>query len=182
MPPEMRAPGQRSLISGSASMNAFAKLVVLLDPRRDGEHVRVEDDVLGREAGLVDEQVVGALADRDLALDRVRLSLLVERHHDHGRRRAPDAPRLREERLLALLERDRVDDALALDALEAGLEHLKRELSTMIGIRATSGSVAIRFRNVVIASTASSRSASMFTSRRFAPPRTCSSATSTARW
>ncbi len=50
----------------------------------------------------------------------------------------------------------------------------------MIGIRATSGSVAIRFRNVVIARSPSSRSASMLTSSRFAPPRTCSSATSTA--
>ena len=56
----------------------------------------------------------------------------------------------------------------------------KRELSTMIGTLAISGSVAITFRNVVIASSASSRSASMFTSTRFAPPWTCSSATATA--
>ena len=52
MPPLVRAPGQRSLISGSASMNALREVVVLLDAGRDGEHVRVEDDVLGREAGL----------------------------------------------------------------------------------------------------------------------------------
>ncbi len=52
----------------------------------------------------------------------------------------------------------------------------------MIGIRATSGSVAIRLRNVVIACSLSSRSASMLTSSRLAPPRTCSSATSTAAW
>ena len=50
----------------------------------------------------------------------------------------------------------------------------------MIGSRATSGSVAITFRNVRIACSLSSRSASMLTSRMFAPPRTCSSATSTA--
>ena len=50
----------------------------------------------------------------------------------------------------------------------------------MIGRRATSGSVAITFRSVRIASSLSSRSASMFTSSAFAPPRTCSSATSTA--
>ena len=58
----------------------------------------------------------------------------------------------------------------------------QRELSTMIGRRATSGSVAIRLRNRVIAASESSRSASMFTSRRFAPPRTWSSATSSAPW
>ena len=50
----------------------------------------------------------------------------------------------------------------------------------MIGSLATSGSVAITFRKVRIACSLSSRSASMFTSRKFAPPRTCSSATSTA--
>ena len=50
----------------------------------------------------------------------------------------------------------------------------------MIGSRATSGSVATTFRNVRIASSPSRRSASMLTSRMFAPPRTCSSATSTA--
>ena len=58
----------------------------------------------------------------------------------------------------------------------------QRELSTMIGRRATSGSVATRFRNLVIAASESSRSASMFTSRRFAPPRTWSRATSSAPW
>src|SRR5438874_1551840 len=58
----------------------------------------------------------------------------------------------------------------------------QRELSITIGIRATSGSVAMRFRKVVIARSPSSRSASLVTSRRFAPPRTCSSATSTAAW
>ncbi len=52
----------------------------------------------------------------------------------------------------------------------------------MIGSRAISGSVATRLRNVVIACSPSSRSASMFTSMRFAPPRTCSSATSRACW
>ena len=59
---------------------------------------------------------------------------------------------------------------------------LQRELSIMIGMRATSGSVAIRFRNEVMACTPSSRSASMLTSSRFAPPRTCSIATSEAAW
>ena len=123
MPPLVFAPGQRSLISGSASMNAFANSVVLLDPGRDREHVRVEDDVLRREADLVDEQPVRALADRDLALDRVGLALLVERHDDDARAVAAHGARLLEERLLPLLQAERVDDALALQALEAGLEH-----------------------------------------------------------
>ena len=77
---------------------------MLLDPGRDGEDVRVEDDVLRREADVVDEQAVRALADRDLALDRLRLPLLVERHHDDARAVAADDPRLLEERLLPLLQ------------------------------------------------------------------------------
>ena len=96
---------------------------MLLDAGCDREHVRVEHDVLRREADLVDEQPVRALADRDLALDRLRLALLVECHHDDARAVAVDGARLLEERLLALLEAERVDDALALHALQAGLEH-----------------------------------------------------------
>jgi hypothetical protein len=41
---------------------------VLLDAGGDREDVGIEDDVLGREADLVGEQLVGALADLDLAL------------------------------------------------------------------------------------------------------------------
>ena len=108
--------------SGSASMNAFAKPLCSSIPGRDREHVRVEDDVLGLPA-VPDEEVVGAAADLDLALDRVRLPDLVERHHDDAGAVALDPPRLLEELLLALLEADRVDDPLALDALQPGLEH-----------------------------------------------------------
>ncbi len=97
--------------------------VVLGDAGGDGEHVRVEDDVLGGEPGLLRQQVVGPAADRHLALDGVGLALLVEGHDDHAGAVVADAPGLVEERLLALLEADRVDDALALHALEPGLEH-----------------------------------------------------------
>ncbi len=49
-------------------------------------------------------------------------------------------------------------------------DHL--ELSTMIGRRAISGSVASRLRNVVMACSESSIASSMLTSRMLAPPRT----------
>jgi len=53
----------------------------------------------------------------------VGLALFVE-GHDHGRGAvAQHLARLLDEGLLALLERDRVDHALALQALEAGLDH-----------------------------------------------------------
>ena len=59
-----------------------AVVVVLLDAGGDGEDVRIEDDVLGREADLFGQNVVGALADLGLALERVGLALLVEGHDD----------------------------------------------------------------------------------------------------
>ena len=52
MPPETSAPGQRSRSSGIESMKAFAKAACSSMPGRDGEDVRVEDDVLRREPGL----------------------------------------------------------------------------------------------------------------------------------
>ena len=57
-------------------------------------------------------------------------------------------------------------------------DHL--ELSTMIGTRAISGSVATMLRNVVMAASESSIASSMFTSTMLAPLRTCSVATSRA--
>ena len=96
---------------------------MLFDPSRDGEDVGVEDDVLGVVSGLLDEQLVRALADADLALQRVRLALLVEgHHHDRGAIFA-NQPRLLQKGLFALLEADRVAHALALQALQSRLEH-----------------------------------------------------------
>ena len=68
---------------------------------------------------LLREQLVAALADLDLAGERIRLALLVEGHDHHGRAVGLHLARMREERLLAFLERDGIHHALALDALEA---------------------------------------------------------------
>ncbi len=59
-------------------------VVVLLHAGGDGEDVGVEDDVFGREADLVDEDAVGALADADLLVVGGGLALLVEGHDDDG--------------------------------------------------------------------------------------------------
>ena len=97
---------------------------VLLDAGRDREDVGVEDDVLGREADLVDEDPVGPLADRLAALEVVGLAVLVEGHHDRGGAVLAAQPGLLAELVLALLHGDRVDDRLALDVLQAGLDDL----------------------------------------------------------
>src|SRR5437763_1458751 len=71
--------------------NAVARMLV--QPRRNGEDVRIEDDVLGRVAHA-GEQPVGALGNGDAPLERVGLALLVERHDDHRRAVAAAEPRL----------------------------------------------------------------------------------------
>ena len=96
--------------------------VVLLHPGRDGEDVGVEDDVLGLEADLPGQQVVRAPQDGDPPLDQFGLALLVEGHDHDGRAVLPAEAGLPQERLFALLERDRVDDTLALELLETGLD------------------------------------------------------------
>ena len=97
---------------------------VLLDAGRHGEDVGVEDDVLGREADLLGEDLVGRAADLRPTLQAVGLALLVEGHDDGGRAVLAAQPGLLDERLLALLHGDGVDDRLALHALEAGLDDL----------------------------------------------------------
>ena len=100
-----------------------AVAVVLLHAGGDGEDVRVDDDVLRREADAVDEDVVGACGDRRLAFKGVGLAGLVE-GHDHDRRAvAAHEPGMMDEGVLALLERDRIHHRLALHAFEAGLDH-----------------------------------------------------------
>ena len=59
------------------------------------------------------------VSDRDLALDRVGLALLVEGHDDDRRAVAAGEPRLAQELVLAFLQRQRVDDRPALDVLQA---------------------------------------------------------------
>ena len=96
---------------------------VLLDARGDREDVGVEDDVVGREPGLLGQQPVRPGQDRDPAVDRIGLALLVERHHHRGGAVAVAQPRLAQELGLALLERDRVHDRAALELLQPGLDH-----------------------------------------------------------
>ena len=100
-----------------------AVAVVFLDAGGDGEDVGVEDDVLGSHPHRLGEQLIGPLANPDLALDRVGLPLLVESHdHDRGAV-AHDLAGMLEEHLLAFLQADRVHDRLALHALQTRFDH-----------------------------------------------------------
>ena len=102
-----------------------AVIVMLLDACRDGENIRIENNVLGRKSDNARQDIIGAAANLDLARERVGLPLFIECHdHDGGAMPAHDA-RLFDEFLLAFLQRDRIDDRLALHAFEASLDHLE---------------------------------------------------------
>ena len=121
-PPEMCTCGSFCADLARRLDEGDAVAVVLLHAGRDREDVRVEDDVFRREADLVHQDVVGARADRNLALDGVGLALLVERHHHHGGAVTAHGLGVRDEGVLALLHRDRVHHRLALDAFQPGLD------------------------------------------------------------
>ena len=99
-------------------------VVVLLDAGADGEDVGIENDVLGREADLVDEEAISAFADADFFGVGSGLAVFVEGHHDDGGTVAENGARLLEEFFLALFQGDGVHDAFALKTFQAGLDHL----------------------------------------------------------
>jgi hypothetical protein len=83
--------------------------------------VGVEDDVLRLEP-VLGQQFVGALADFDLALGGIRLADFVEGHDHDGCAVSTALAGEFEERRLAFLHADRIDDRLARDALKSGLD------------------------------------------------------------
>ncbi len=102
-----------------------AVAVVLFHAGRNGEDIRIKDNILRRKADLIDQDVVSALADRCLAFKSIGLALLVERHHHHGRTIAANRAGMFDECSLAFFHRYRVHDGLALHALETGLDDRK---------------------------------------------------------
>src|SRR5690606_37793185 len=114
--------GQVVADKGASLDEVHRVVVVFLDSGRHGEDVRVEDDVFRREADFVDQNVVGALADFLLASGRVGLAGFIKGHDHHGGTVALAQARMFLEFLDPFLHGDGVDDALALDALEARLD------------------------------------------------------------
>src|SRR3954463_10756374 len=182
IPPLVRAPGQRSLISGSASRKDFAKprcsSMPVATARTFGSKIRSSggkptSSTRSRYARSQIATLRSAVSAWPFSSNAITTTPAPWRRTARACSRNGSSPSLSESELTTPLPWTHLSPASSTD---------QRELSIMIGIRATSGSVATRLRKVVIARSPSSRSASMFTSSRLAPPRTCSSATSAAAW
>ena len=102
----------------------LAVFIMLFQPGGHRKDVGVENDVFRREVQLFGQQPVGPVADLDLAFLGVRLPDLIERHHHHGGAKAHHFPGVLKKGVLAFLERDGVDDHLALAAFQAGANDL----------------------------------------------------------
>src|ERR1700677_1247584 len=97
-------------------------IVVLFQAGADGEDVWIENDVFGGKANPLGQDFISARANFLAALEVVGLALFVKSHHHDGRAITADQGGLLNEFFLAFLEADRVDDGLALDAFQAGLD------------------------------------------------------------
>ena len=98
-------------------------VAMLLDSSRNREDVGIKNNVLRRELSLINKQPVGTLANLYSALERIRLTLLIKGHHNHSRPQATHFPRGFQKLLLTFLQRNRVHNRLALNALQPRLDH-----------------------------------------------------------
>ena len=91
----------------------------------DGQHVRVENYVFGKEAGLLGKQTVHSAAYPHAAVVVGCLSVLVEAHGDYGRSESLHNLCVLQKILLAEFQAYRVYDALSLTAFQALLNNLE---------------------------------------------------------
>ena len=92
--------------------------IVFVHARADSQHVGVENDVGRREACFLREQSEGTLTNLDAPLIGVGLPLLVKSHHDDRCAISSQLFCVRQKGFLALFQRDRIDDALALNVFQ----------------------------------------------------------------
>ena len=91
---------------------------MLLDSGAHGKHIDIENDVLGPDSGLLREQCPGPPADFNLPAVSRCLAFLVKCHHHHRGSQLADFPGLGQERLLAFLEADGIDNRPPLGILQ----------------------------------------------------------------
>ncbi len=98
-------------------------VVVFFNARGDGKHVGVKNDVFRGKAHTVHQGAIRPFADFNFALVGVGLALFIKSHDHRCSAIASNQARLVDEVVLAFFQADGVDDALALNAAQARLNH-----------------------------------------------------------
>ena len=97
---------------------------MFFDAGRDCKDIGIKNDVFWWEANLIDQNPVTAFANLDLAINRIGLTFLIKRHHDHRRAIATQHFGLLDKGLFTLFQADGVHDALALKTFQPGLNDI----------------------------------------------------------
>ena len=93
--------------------------VVLLHTRSNGQYIGVEDNIERIHANALGQNPICTLGNLNTTLIARGLTLFVEAHHDDGSAVAHTVAGMTDEDVLTLFQRDAIDDALALHALQA---------------------------------------------------------------
>ncbi len=90
---------------------------------RNGQNVRIKDDVVSRKICPRGQEFISPRADVDLALKRIGLAALIKSHHDDRCAILPNQPRLPEKFLLPVFQADGIDDRFALHAFQPRFDY-----------------------------------------------------------
>ena len=112
------------LLDLSNCIDEFHRVVrMFFHPRADGQNVGIEDNVGRRETDFLCQQLERSFADADFLFACRGLSDFIKRHHDDCRTVATNQLRFVQKLGFAFFQTDTVDDALAVNALQAGFQN-----------------------------------------------------------
>ena len=97
---------------------------MLLHTRRHSEHIGIENDIQRIHANFVDEQMIGPFRNLNATFITCGLTCFIEAHHHHRCAITLHITSMLKKLRLALLQRNGVDNALALYTFKASLNHL----------------------------------------------------------
>ena len=97
-------------------------IIMLFNPCRHGENIRIKNDVFWREIHFIDEQIISPLTDFEFMVCGLRLAFFIKRHDNSGSAQIAYNTCMGQELFFTLFHRDRVDDSFALHAFQTCFE------------------------------------------------------------
>ena len=98
-------------------------IVVLFNTSSDRKNVGIENNIFGGETHYLGQHAIGALTDFNFALIRIGLTFFIKGHYYHRCAIAATEFGLTLKLFLAFFERNRINNRLTLNALQAGFDH-----------------------------------------------------------